>query len=147
MTNVHRMWRRIRFRYDHTHDELNYIEHKISIRTCGMYIPMMFVICDHSHVRSRHDTIWYDKLQQSLAHARRHVSYHSVVLRSHVWLVTYNKHNWYTHSTLANRHLLSNIIEFTIRMAVSKSDTHSHSMHIRHVQHMTRVYLMAKCFF
>ena len=23
---------------------------------------MMFVVCDHSHVRSRHDTIWYDKL-------------------------------------------------------------------------------------
>ena len=25
MTNVHRMWIRIRFRYDHTHDELDYI--------------------------------------------------------------------------------------------------------------------------
>ena len=27
------------------------IEQKMSILTCGVFIPMMFVICDHSHVR------------------------------------------------------------------------------------------------
>ena len=62
-------------------------------------------------------------------------------------MVTYNKHHWYIHSTRANRYFVFNIIEFIMRMVVSKSDTYSHTMHIRHVQHMTRVYLMAKCFF
>ena len=32
-------------------NEVICIEQEMAIRTCGMYIPTMIVICDHSHVR------------------------------------------------------------------------------------------------
>ena len=67
----------------------------------------------------RHNTSWY---KHPIDYCPTAFVSHSVVLRPHVWMVTYNKHHWYIHSTRANRHLLFNTNDFVICITLSRSE-------------------------